>query len=446
MPNEYNKLAECIKYHKPLELKNISNLKKQNINNLFQLAIRYKRIEMIQLLLGLFPELNKGDNCSKSFRNACAIGSLPIAQMLYKQNPKLDIFQNNGSIIKATITHKRHNTFTWLDSLLDETLKSCISNLKKIELIKLKLDLFALYNKYFIHNYDNKFLEILHFIKEELHSDEISEKYRYYLINIVNENIVDVCNHSLILSKDNYSLTKYLFKTFLPYFMPDSIEKIYLNSCEHNNIKLMKLVLNKTNNKQLNFDSIEKGLLLAVKHKHTHIIKYLLEICYIKKDSQVYEYAVSSENIDFILMILDVQYIPYSQHYPNLIRYTLYTWSFKMCNNIILKIINKDVSDEIIQIFISIFKYFKYYGIEDVLSKYITIIKIHPHDLSLCSFDATCAICCDVHQYDTKNYLEYIRLNCCNHVFGKKCIEQSILYGNKRCPLCRADIFKKTMV
>ena len=208
----------------------------------------------------------------------------------------------------------------------------------------------------------------------------------------------------------------------------------------------MKLVLNKTNNKQLNFDSREKGLLLAVKHKHTHIIKYLLEICYITKDSQVYEYAVSSENIDFILMMLNVKHIPYSQHYPNLILYSYYTWSVKMRNNIILKIINKNVSDAIIQIFISIFKYFKYYGIEDVLSKYTSIIKVHPNDLSLYSFDVTCAICCDVHQYDTKNYLEYIRLNCCNHVFGKKCIEQSILYGNKRCPLCRADIFKKTMV
>ena len=205
----------------------------------------------------------------------------------------------------------------------------------------------------------------------------------------------------------------------------------------------MKLILNKTNNKQLNFDSIQKGLLLAVKHKHTHIIKYLLEICNIKQDSHVYEYAVSSENIDFIVMMLQVKHIPYSQHYPDLILYTYYTWSVKMRNNIILKIINKDVSCEIIQIFIYIFKY---YGIEDVLSKYMEIIKVHPNDLSLYSFDVTCAICCDIHEYDTKNYLEYIRLNCCNHVFGKTCIEHSILYGNKRCPLCRADIFKKTLV
>ena len=440
MPNAYNKATQFIIQGDYNNFKLLVNPKSPiytKINQLFQLSIKYGRIEIIEYLLQFEPKLNSLDEFNLAFITACSNGFIKIAKLLLEKYPKIQIESHNGLAIKTAYNNTNNRTFHWLMLLHHTKLKSCSNETNKLNLIKIRLDLcilIAVKNNplmCFPHNPD-----LYNIISYELKSPNYSDKYKYYLINLINDKLLCLfyaLNKLLEVNKTYISYIKMIWNIFQPYFTKTFVQKLFLHLCEYNNKTFLKLLIDDISHtsfhyltEPIDYNTLLDGLTIATKKNNNKIVECLLKSFCWSFSNKAYQLAVEKEYYPFIFSMLDNNV--YYQEYCNLLYDTNWSWSEQFKQTIISKILSTNEFRKIIDIF----------GHLDI-SMYVKELWVNPSFPALCSFDLECSICRDVH-LDTTNLGCYVQLNCCNHIFGKSCVQQSVLYGNKNCPLCRSPI------
>jgi hypothetical protein len=336
------------------------------------------------------------------FQFTCQYNSIKILNYLFKLNPKIHIRDKDdlafklackgGNLQIMKILYEKNNNIN-IEKILLDFLPSNYKLYFKEEVNKL------LFNKIQENKSVNKLQDVAHKICTKIikmHYDEANE----YLIN----NIIDKYIHLL----DIYALCKITIEHNQLYILYK-----FINYLDDNKIaKLLQFSLQKITIER--YDIIEYLMDNANNDVANDLYEYLKNSCK-NGDQKFVEIMLLRFNCNSIRWMLpNISYIACYYRHINIVDYI-----FSYYPNLLTDV------KEIYQNGQTLHFASLYYYLNSKLNLDMFEIVI-----SIC--DEKCPVCLE--QHDT-----YIKTKC-GHIFGEKCIQEWISYGNLNCPYCRGNL------
>jgi hypothetical protein len=337
------------------------------------------------------------------FQLTCQYNSIKIFHYLFKLNPKIHIRDKDDLAFKLAC---KHYNLRMMELLYDKN--------KNINIEKVLVDLLPNSNLYFKEEI-NKFL--FNKIEENKSVNKLQDVARKICTKIIkihyheaNEYLINIIIDKYIHLLDIYELCKITIE----YNQLLLLDK-FINYLDDNKIaKLLKFCLQKKNTIEI-YDIIEYLMYKANNDVANDLYEYLINSCK-KGDQKFVEIILSRFNSNSIRWMLpNISYIAcYYQHI------TIVDYIFSYYPNL-LKDVKEIYQNGQILHFANLYNY--------LYSK--LNVDIFENVISIC--DEKCPICLEQHE-------TYIKTKCA-HIFGENCIKEWIIFGNRNCPYCRANLF-----
>ena len=267
------------------------------INKKYKIIIKYlintNNIETIKLLLDI-DNINSINNF-KILKVCSKYGLIEIFNYLIEKGIKLNLYP------KILLFASKYSYI--------EIIKLLINNIESKEY----------YNDALINAIKPNNLEIIKYLIEkgaDINYD--SSKILMKAIKLSDNNIIKylIDNGGNIKANNNYIL-KYCCKynkcdlfNYFNYYDIDDYLNMMIIAVDNNNIDILKLLINNSNNKINNYEIIDYYLLLnkAIKYNNINIIKILIEYIDINSENAIqllFELVYNNKNIEIIKLILE---------------------------------------------------------------------------------------------------------------------------------------------